>query len=216
GEKCYVVRVAHESDVIDESAAKSSLVLNSRSKDENGDPIPFALVQAINEGVWGDSIEVAAEGESTGDLVLTELASALDAGSTIAKLKSVAGLLGSDIAGQGKGDSIKLIHPTIAALQEPAVIKSIDFVNRTAEFEKPVSSKFPAGSHVLGKGFKLIFRYLRNGQLVRGELFDNLSLDRSHERYFVRVINGEPDEPDYIKRLRAGYSILVRVTDLCE
>jgi Phage tail sheath protein subtilisin-like domain/Phage tail sheath C-terminal domain len=216
GEKCYVVRVAHESDVTDESAAKSSLVLNSTSKDENGDPIPFARVQAINEGVWGDSIEVAAEGESTGDLVLTELESALNAGSTIAKFKSVAGLLGSDIAGQGKGDSIKLIHPTIAALQEPAVIKSIDFVNRTAEFEKPVSSKFPSGSHVLGKGFKLIFRYLRNGQLVRGELFDNLSLDLSHERYFVRMINGEPEEPDYIKRLRAGYSILVRVTDLCE
>jgi hypothetical protein len=202
GEKCYVVRVSHE------SAKKAALDLLSSSRDQKGKPVPFAHVEAINEGDWGNSFKVAAESVSSGDLILTELTSDLDAQSSMASFKSV--------RGNGKGDIVKLIHPSLPDRQAQAKIDSIDFKNGTVVFEKAVGVDFPAGSRVLGKGFKLIFRSFRKGQLVRGELFDNLSPDPDHERYFVRVINGDPEEPDYVTRLRAGYSILARVTDLCE
>jgi hypothetical protein len=63
--------------------------------------------------------------------------------------------------------------------------------------------------------FRLIFRYEPEGKLVREEVFDDLSMLESDERYFVRVINGEPEEKDYLKRLQAGNSTLVEVEDLC-
>ena len=49
--------------------------------------------------------------------------------------------------------------------------------------------------------------------MVREEVFENLSLYPGHERYFVRVINGDPEEPDYVERLSNGTSILVHVED---
>jgi hypothetical protein len=210
GEKCYVVRVAHESA----AAAGFETPLFSQRKDENGNSIPLIQVDAINQGAWGDGIEVVAEEASNGDLILTELEDDLESGSRTAHFKSVHGLLDDQTAGEGNGDSVKLIHPRIPTRQVRAVIKQIDFANGTVEFEEPVSSDFPAGSRVLGSGFRLIFRYIRNGQLVRGEIFDNLTLTPDHERYFVRVINGDPEIEDYIERLRAGLSILARVTDL--
>jgi phage tail sheath protein FI len=65
-------------------------------------------------------------------------------------------------------------------------------------------------------GFTMLFRYQPGGTVVREEVFENLSLHPGHERYYVRVINGDPEEPDYVKRLRNGNSILVHVEDLCQ
>ncbi len=65
-----------------------------------------------------------------------------------------------------------------------------------------------------GQGFKLIVRYQPGGRLIREEIFDNLSLNATDDRYFVRVINGDPEEKDYVKRIRNGNSILIRVHDL--
>lgn len=209
GEKCYVVRVAQE------EAAKARLTLDSQKKDANGKKIPLIRVEAINEGAWGDKIEVVAEGESSDDLIFTELTSELTKKTTMTISRSVAGLLDSETAGEGKGDQVRLIHPSIPTQQEQATVKQINYEDGTLVFENGPTRSFPAGSRIMGKGFKLTFRYIRNGRLVRGELFDNLSLDPNHERYFIRVINGDPEEPDYIKRIRAGNSILVRVTDLC-
>jgi hypothetical protein len=219
GEKCYVVRVAHDSA----TTARLETPLFSRQRGGGDDSIPLIQVDAINQGSWGDGIEVVAEEASNGDLILTELETGLDPESEpecenvfVTRFKSVHGLLDDQIAGRGNGDRVKLIHPRIPTRQARAIIKRIDFADGTVElkFEEPVSSDFPAGSRVLGRGFRLIFRYIRDGQLVRGEVFDNLTLTPDHERYFVRVINGEPEVPDYIERLRAGLSVLVRVTDL--
>ena len=174
---------------------------------------PLIRVEAINEGEWGNGIEVVAESESTDELTITELKSDLTLGSPMAHFKSVEGLR-DEIEGEVEGDQVKLIHPRIPTQQEQAVIKSINYSDGTVVFKEGVSRPFPAGSRVLGKGFKLTFRYIRKGKLVRGELFNNLSMDPAHERYFVRVINGDPEEPDYIKRIRAGNSILARVADL--
>lgn len=235
GEKCYVVRVAPE------NAATAKLVLYSEysEKGKNNEAARLIQIEAINEGAWGNDIEVVAESASTDDLVLTVLEEKLEVGkktlpeekleagrSSISEeepesknvpayFRSVLGLLDGGTACAGKGDRVKLIHPSNPIQQEQVVISNIDFEEKQVEFETNVSEEFPAGSLVLGKGFKLTFRYLRNGQFIRGEVFDNLSLNPSHERYFVRVINGDPEETDYIKRLKAGNSILVRVRDSC-
>lgn len=184
---------------------------------------PLIRVEAINEGAWGgingdagrDGIEVVAESYSTDNLVLTELAEELPARAAGVTLKSVAGLRG-DIEGEVKGDQVKLIHPVFPTRQEQNAIKEVHHDQSAVVFETAAGKDFTAGTRVLGKGFKLTFRHTRDGQLVRGEVFDNLSVDPAHDRYFMRVINGDPEEPDYIKRLRDGSSILVRVTDLCQ
>lgn len=176
---------------------------------------PLIRVEAINDGVWGDSIEVVTENTSSDDLILTELEDGLSAGTT-AHFKSVRDVLDDQRDGVAAGSQVKLIHPRNPTQQEQATISHITRDDRTVVLKDALNDEFPAGSRVLGKGFKLTVRYTRNGKLVRGELFDNLSLDPDHKRYFVRVINGEHEERDYIKRLRAGSSILVRVTDLCD
>jgi hypothetical protein len=211
GDKCYVVRVAHK------EAKKAQADLLDRDSVR-----PLIRVEAINEGAWGgkdgdegtDGIEVVAESYSTDDLLLTEFAEDLPAGAKSVKLKSVTGLQGA-IPGEAEGDEVKLLHPFFPTQQAQATIEDVRSAQNAVVFKEGVSKDFAKGTRVFGKGFKLTFRYTRDGQLVRGEVFDNLSLDPEHERYFVHVINGDPDEPDYIKRLRAGYSILVRVTDLC-
>lgn len=176
---------------------------------------PLIQVEAINEGVWGDSIEVVAENTSSDDLILTELEEDLS-DSTTARFKSVRDVLDDETGGVASGSQVKIIHPRIPIQQAQVTISGVTPDDKAVVFTDTLKGEFPAGSRVLGKGFKLTFRYFRNGQLVRGELFDNLSRDPNHERYFVRVINGAQEERDYIKRLRAGSSILVRVTDLCD
>lgn len=264
GEKCYAVRVAHETAAKAGADLRSVFVITEQSlADLKADGVPEEVlnklagkkgqvfegasefvnmlvdatgaaqtetfktqlverasrrlvhVEAINEGHWGDGIEVVAESYSSDELVLTELAGELEARSEMGvRFKSVAGLRGK-IAGTFEGDEVRLIHQKLPTQQEQVVIKDIHPEEGSVVFREPAGSSFPAGTRVLGKGFKLIFRLTRDGQLVRGEVFDNLSADPAHERYFVRVINGDPEEPDYLKRLRDGASILVRVTDLC-
>jgi len=204
GTRGYVVRVAHE------SAKKAELTPDL--VDQNGKAI--IKIEAINEGEWGNNLEVSAEAESSHDLILTELDGEITKGQRFAKFKSVAGLR-DDANSAGKGDRLKLIHPSNPSRQEQRVLANINFAEKTAIFDQAVSHDFPAGTQVLGRGFRLIFRYVRQGQFLRGEVFDNLSMNPEHERYFARVINGDPEERDYVKRMRAGNSILARVIDLC-
>ena len=265
GEKCYVVRVAHESAVkaeaelfqesfkiTDESLANlksdgvpddvlkalnnikgqqvvgegrfitlletaievdKTFEFKSKILDRAEKP-PIIRIEAINEGAWGDNIQVVAESASSDDMILTELEGDLSAGKMV-DFKSVRDVFDDETDGVASGSQVKLIHPRNPTQQEQATVSQVSRDDRTAVFKDALNGEFPAGSRVVGKGFKLTIRYTRNGKLVRGELFDNLSLDPGHERYFVRVINGEPEQ-DYIKRLRAGSSILVRVTDLCD
>ena len=265
GEKCYVVRVAHESaararldlrsrffvitdqtlaalgaggvpgEVLNKLANKRGRVYKGTAqfasalaealgdgRAEQFGPLllghaarTLIRVESINEGSWGDDIEVTAESASGGDLLLTELTGDLKKGETEARLKSLAGLQ-EEIAGEVEGDQVRLVHPLLPTQQEQVAVKEIRYGDGLAVFDRPAPAgiDFPAGTLVFGKGFKLVFRLMRDGQQVRGEVFDNLSADPNHGRYFVRVINGDPVEADYTRRLREGSSILVRVTDL--
>jgi uncharacterized protein len=192
GERCYVVRVAHE------SAVKAEL-------DQTASP--FIQVQAINEGSWGNSVTVQIDPHSSRDLVLTELEEAVARNARTAKFKSVAGL--------AQGDAVTLTHNR-DPIRERLTIEKIDLAGREVTFTEPVASEFgfPAGSAVVGRGIRLIFRFRPEGKLVREEVFDNLSMNPDSANYFVHTINGDPESEDYVLRIKNGNSILVRVQDL--
>lgn len=198
-------------------------------KDAGGSPVPFPAINAganvnevivdfnaIDAGLWGNELYLTIEDASTRKLILTELAEDLLPTQSVARLNSVAGLVGADLVGAALADRVTL-QDERNPVQEELTIESIDYAAKTVKFKTPVSSPagFRAGSGVIGKGFKLTFQYRREGVLVREEIFDNLSLNPAHERYFVKVINGLPVEMDYVKRMQQGNSILVRVQDLC-
>jgi len=192
GERCYIVRVAHESSVraeLDDAAS------------------PLIQIQAINEGSWGNSVTAQIDSRSSRDIVLTELRETVGQDATIAKFRSVAGLT--------QGDEVTLAHNR-DPIREQLTIKEIDLAEREVTFTEKVTSQFgfPAGSGVVGRGFRLIFRFRPEGKLVREEVFDNLSMNPDSTSYFVSTVNGDPELTDYILRIKNGNSILVRVQDL--
>jgi hypothetical protein len=203
GVRCYVVRVAHE------EAKRSTTTLRARGE------VEAVRVSAVNEGGWGNSLTVEVAEGSSRELVLTELASGVKKGDTRAVFKSVAGLAGAGSKPEDEADTVTLVHKR-DPVREKLAVKSIDYETGEVKFASAVLSDggFPAGSGVVGRGIKLVFRYRPAGVLVREEVFDNLSMSEGHERYFAAVINGDPVERDYAQRMRNGQSILVRVEDL--
>ena len=204
GTRCYVVRVAHE----EAQPATRSLL------DTTG--APAIEVTGINAGAWGNALVVSVEAQAPDDLLLTQLATDMGSGQATATFQSVAGLVHGALAGAEHGDTVILIHKDDPFIRETRRIQHIDYAARIVTFDDNVDHVFPAGSVVLGKGFSMTFRYQPGGTVVREERFENLSLHPGHERYFMRVINGDPEEPDYVKRIRNGHSILVRVDDLTQ
>jgi phage tail sheath protein FI len=202
GERCHVVRVAHQATV----AARATLPARARPDQQSSTQQPSAAIglEAISPGAWGNAVSVTAEAESSRDILLTRLAADAPAGQPDAALQSVAGL--------AVGDRVTLIHPQLADAQK-LTLAGIDVSQRRVTFVEQLRRAFPVGSSVLGRGFRLRVRYEPGGQLVREEVFDDLSLDERGERYFVEVINGPPEAVDFVQRMRQGYSILVRVTD---
>lgn len=204
GRRCYVVRVAHE-----EATGAAAQFADRKAS-------AAFRIESLNQGSWGNDVSVNVVGQSGEEFVLTETAGELMPGDTAVAFKSVSGLAGLDISGAEGGDQVTLIHPTNPFIREEKIpIAAIDYATGRVTFCRQVSQEFPAGSRVVGAGFKLEFLYRRQGEIVQQEVFDNLSLDENHERYFVRVINGDPEIPDYVDRSKKGNSVLVRVSDLC-
>jgi uncharacterized protein len=189
GERCHVVRVAHESAVCATLAKPADTSIS---------------FTAINEGSWGNSVAVQIDSHSTRDILLTELETAVAINGTEAKFKSVAGL--------AAGDSIMLVHPRDPT-RERVTISAIDVGTRKVTIARAPTgqSVFPPDSGVVGRGFRLIFRFRPSGRLVREEVFDNLSMNSASSSYFLDVINGDPQLDSYVARIQNGNSILVRV-----
>jgi hypothetical protein len=204
GTRCYVVRVAHE------TAQLARLELDDMEHEA------VMRVLGINTGARGNAINVTVEERSTGDMRLTELAGDVGVGEDTVVLQSVAGLAQENATEEEPGDLITLLHKEDPFIREVKRIRRIDFAAQSVTFSSPVAHRFPAGSSVLGKGFTMTFRDQPGGMVIREEVFENLSLNPSHERYVVRVINGDQEEKDYVERIRNERSILVRVADLTQ
>ncbi len=197
GRRCWVVRTA-------ETEAPGAVVTAARLDllDRAGNPA--VRVHALDPGAWGNAVEVDCRAGGR-ELALTRLGSdGAAANDTQATLASVAGL--------AVGDRLGLVHPGTSA-REDVTLDAIDFAARQVEFSPPLTASFPAGSRVLGRGFRLTVRHRSGGRAPREEVFDDLVLDPAHERYFARVVNGDPPAESYAEKARRGQSTLVRVAD---
>jgi uncharacterized protein len=205
GRRCYVVRVASE------QAFRARLTLNDASND------PVLKLEAINVGAWGNTLQVALDQRSTDDLALTTLLTGGAEGGRDVTLKSIIGL--------AEGDALRFVHPR-DPIQEKVFIEHIERrsslgaaggdgshpaqVRLTDRITTP--GGFPSGSTVMARGFKLTIRQVVENKTLRQEVFDNLAMDPAHSRYVETVINGDPEERDYVKRAKSGLSILVAAT----
>jgi phage tail sheath protein FI len=199
GERCYVVRVAHESA----RPARASFAGESLTN----------LFVPVEQGIDLAYVTSAAR-INVGDELLIDDGSASALVRVRAKPQGIRPVLIFDPVETGPGGQ-PLPVPFIAAgasIRELAV--NIFAINPGLWGNGLTVSVSEASDPTIGS-FKMVFRYRRAGRLVREEVFDNLSTNRSDENYFVAVINGEPEEADYLKRLRRGNSILARVEDLC-
>lgn len=187
GERCYIVRVAHE-EAVPATRANSSIRLN-----------------AINPGTWGNSVQVRLDPQSGSTMPLATLPR--DTASNVTVLHP------STTAGLAAGDRISIVdsdNPFRRALDLP-----IASVTATAiTLVNPLPMSFTAGAQIIGRGFRITARLLESGLLRREEIFDNLSMEPSHDRHFLRIVNGDPVETDYRLRIQKGLSILIEAEDL--
>src|SRR5215831_17007351 len=152
GQRCRVVRVAHET-----ASGASVDVVN-----QNG--VSAARIHAISEGAWGRSVQVTVEDTSTNAIDLTELTAEVAAGATAASFQSVAGLAPLDL--------VTLIDRDDPFHREERLpLQSINYLSAQVTFARPVSGSFPQGSKVTGPGFRLRFRSEGGGVAAREEVF---------------------------------------------
>jgi hypothetical protein len=194
GIRCYVVRVAHE------CAASATGVLPVRG----GSTVSAINVSASNPGSWGNGIAVTA-GPSTANFEVAQLRDVAITGSDTVKLTTVAGIQ--------KDDQISLTDPSNPLARVRFTVKAVDSVQRTVTFTSQLSQKYSAGTKLVGPGFKLTVQYALDGPLARQEVFDNLSMDPGNPRYFISIVNGSPEDPDYVHKAQNGQSILIRLSD---
>ncbi|MGA8875845.1 MAG: hypothetical protein WB555_09935, partial [Candidatus Korobacteraceae bacterium] len=200
GIRCHVVRVA------DESAVAATGVLDTPAPDNTPDPNhPVIGIDAANPGSWGNDVTVTV-GLSSGIFTLAQLTQPLldKTGATITV---------STVAGIQAGDSLTLIDPSNPLSRATATVKTVDNAGLTITFQPPLGQTYMAGTKVVGFGFKLTVQYSPGGVLARQEVFDNLSMDPNNPQYFLRIVNGIPEDPDYVNKGLNGQSILIHLVD---
>ncbi|MGD2116509.1 MAG: phage tail sheath subtilisin-like domain-containing protein, partial [Acidobacteriota bacterium] len=182
----------------------------ARLKLRDGDGRPAVRLEALDPGRWGDRLEVTVVPHSTGELVLTRLAAPAAAGAAAVGLETTAGL--------AAGDAITLVDAGNPFRRETRTLGAPDHVAGTVPVTSPLARGFPAGSPVLGQGFRLEVVLRQTEGADRREVFDALSLDPRHERWIGRVLHGtvgeETPEEDSLRRGELGLSRLLRVEDL--
>lgn len=206
GEKCWCVRVGELKDRSSENISgqcpKVDLLLPAESRElVDRDQNPSIRIFAINEGSWGNAIRFEIVEESSREIALTELCQEVHSSSSTFAVDSVL-----DFA---PGQILRITHATNPFIQRQYTIASVDSVANTITIIGTVGETFSMGSTVFGHGFRVIVR-CGNQQ----EIFEDLSMTSTHERYFARVINGDTDATQYLMRLKRGNSILVRVEHL--
>lgn len=206
GEKCYVVRIADTTDRTSENipdTCKRVDLLRKASNtevelitDENARET--IRIEAINEGSWGNEIQVEVHSESSKNIDLTKLTEPTQTSGKIIKVDCVYDF--------SKGGKIRITHKDNPLIKRSYTIDSINETNGAIILKEQIQELFPKDSVVSGPGFRLFCVYNN-----RRETFDNLSMNPENLNYFVDIINGDPSISSYIERARKGYSILIHV-----
>ena len=204
GERCYVVRVADTKDRSSENIPGKCKRVDLLRKASNVESITdenhkeTIRIKAINEGSWGNQIEIEVSCESGKDIDLNKLTESTESAGKVIKVGSVYDF--------SIGGRIWITHRNNPFIKKSFEIDSIDETNGSIALTSPVQELFPKDSIVSGRGFRLSFIYKG-----RRETFDNLSMNPENPNYFVDVINGDSGVTGYVERDKKGHSILGNV-----
>jgi hypothetical protein len=166
GTECYVTRVAHiDDDDPEKNAARASTVLKDLYSRGT------VQVDALNEGSWANKVRVSVGIPKR--VHRTILLADLFPGATRARV---------DVT---KGFEVGSVVRFTDGKQE-AFVKLTQVDKKEIAWEKPIEVKIPEGR---GTAESVEFKLTITGE-EDFEIFDNLSMDPNHSRYFVKVING--------------------------
>ncbi len=179
GQECHVLRVCHLSDKGRGEIAKAS---QARLRDENGKLT--ILVEALNEGTWGNEVSVKVRRPEP--RVQTFLTLDMHDGDLSATIKSTHGLR--------RGTVVKISDDDAA---EYRTITELDGKTIHWRIDHPVGRKFLSGAPTYVEPVEFELEVVTP---TRKEVFKELSFAPNSDHYFVRVVNAQ--------------SQLIRVTDM--
>ncbi len=166
GQECYVTRIAHvdDPDPIRNAATSATVLRDLFSRGT-------IQVDALNDGSWGNNVNVQVGVPKR--VHRTLLLHTLNAGATKASVDVTKGF--------EPGDIIRFTDGKVEAF-----VKLTQVDRKDIHWEKPLEVKIPGGkSTAEAVQFKLTITGREDF-----EIFDNLTMDPAHPRYFTNVING--------------------------
>jgi hypothetical protein len=201
GEEAAVVRVARQgplvAPVMTGCAAKADLATAAAVAafaDENG--ATTLTLAARNPGSWGNALAAT---------VFAESARLIDLGRLTASAAGGAGdVFVDNVYDYRVGGTVRLVHAGNLFLKSRHQVIAINEGLRRLSLSPPLPAHgYPSGSTLAGPGFRL---EISDGG--RREVFDGLSMNPRHPRFFVDAVNG-PAHLSYVELARRGHSILV-------
>jgi hypothetical protein len=154
--------------------------------------MPFALVRALDAGIWGNRLRVAMEPQPE-PLLTTRIRQIVSA--TSLRLASAAGVEAGT----------ELLVTDATATETPVKVQAIDRQNDyliVLEASTPLPGAAALNDRVRSREHRFVIELLRqpdpanpvrNEQAIDREVFMNLSLDPRHGRYFARIIGSTWD-----------------------
>lgn len=206
GEEACVVRVARlppiaTPSVSDSCPVKEELAIatcKTRVLDANG--LETLRIAARNPGNWGNRLQARFQTDSGREMDLAHLTAPAAAGAEELEVDFVYDFR--------VGGRLRLIHRINAFLKSVHEVVALDKTNRRLTLDPALPQDYPTGSTVSAAGFRL---EVTDG--TRREIFDGLSMNPSHLRYFVAEVNGPAARP-YLSLAREGHSLLVSVAQV--
>src|SRR6266568_2325937 len=201
GEEAAVVRVARQPPL---AAPTLGACATKQDPATAAATVPFVdgngavtlQLQARNLGAWGNTLHATVT-------------------ATSARLMDLGRLTTSAVGGAGDvivdcvydyriGGTVRLSHVSNLFQKSTHQISAIDETLRRLTLSPPVPAHgYPSGTAVSAAGFRVA---VDDGQ--RHEVFDGLSMNPAHPRFFVDAINGPANVP-YLDLARQGHSLLV-------
>ncbi|MES1164431.1 MAG: phage tail sheath subtilisin-like domain-containing protein [Verrucomicrobiota bacterium] len=201
GEEAAVVRVARQgalgAPVVVGCAAKQDLATATATAPfVDGNGAHTLSLAARNPGSWGNAIQAVTFADSARLMDLGRL--------TVSAAGAATDIIVDSVYDFRVGGGIRVVHAENPFIKKDYKVNAIDETLRRLTLDAPVPpAGFPAGSTVAGPGFRLA---VNDG--ARREVFDGLSMNPRHPRFFVDAVNGPASMP-YLDLARQGHSVLV-------
>jgi hypothetical protein len=206
GEEAAVVRVARPAPLAAPStgscAGKQDLATAAAVSpflDRNGEET--LRLAARNPGAWGNALHATASADSARPMELGRLTASAAGGATDVVVDSV--------FDYRLGGTVRLTHASNLSQKSTHQVSGINVGQRKLTLAPALPSHgYPSGSTVTGAGFRLA---VDDGQ--RREVFEGLSMNPTHPRFFVDVVNGPANLP-YLEAARQRHSLLVTASQV--